>query len=105
MSNREPNLVGKIMPQPAAPFEFDAAIDITADLCPMTFVRTRLALDRLPRGGVLKVRLKGVEPLENVPAAAVSLGHTVLHRRDDADGTTTLWLRKGRDLAGTARPM
>jgi TusA-related sulfurtransferase len=41
-------------------------IDITKDLCPMTFVRTRLALDRMTPGEILRVRLKGDEPLRNV---------------------------------------
>lgn len=83
------------MSQPATPPDFDVAIDITADLCPMTFVRTRLALDRMKAGDVLRVRLKGVEPLENVPRTAVSLAHTVLYRQDGEDGVTLLWLLRG----------
>ena len=34
-------------------------IDITSDICPMTFVRTRLALDKMAPGETLLVRLKG----------------------------------------------
>lgn len=34
-------------------------LDITADTCPLTFVRTRLALDSMAPEGVLVVRLKG----------------------------------------------
>ncbi len=83
------------MSQPAAQPDFDAMIDISADLCPMTFVRTRLALDRMKPGDVLLVRLKGVEPLENVPRTVVSQGHMVLHRQDGADGVTSLWVRRG----------
>ena len=45
----------------------DAHLDITREVCPMTFVRTKIALERLPVGGVLEVRLKGDEPLKNVP--------------------------------------
>ena len=52
----------------------DARIDITAEVCPMTFVRTRIALERLPVGGVLEVRLKGDEPLRNVPGSAKRRG-------------------------------
>ena len=53
-----------------------AEIDITRDVCPMTFVRTRLALDRLSSGDVLLVRLSGEEPLRNVPRTAAEQGHT-----------------------------
>jgi TusA-related sulfurtransferase len=45
----------------------DKAIDITAETCPMTFVRTRLALDALDPGQILLVRLAGADPLANVP--------------------------------------
>ena len=78
-----------LMMQPS----FDRQIDITADICPMTFVRTRLALDTLAAGQTLLVRLKGVEPLRNVPRSAAALGHQELHRETDADGATLLWLR------------
>jgi tRNA 2-thiouridine synthesizing protein A len=73
-------------------------IDITADLCPMTFVRTRLALDTMQPGEVLLVRLKGDEPLRNVPRSAAALGHLELHREIDAEGATLLWLRRGSQV-------
>jgi TusA-related sulfurtransferase len=73
---------------------FDQAIDITTETCPMTFVRVRLALDRMPAGQVLRVRLAGPEPLRNVPRTAAEQGHAVL--RQAADGAATLlWIRKG----------
>lgn len=53
-------------------------LDITADICPITFVRTKLALERLQPGEVLEVRLKGAEPLKNVPRSATEQGHVVL---------------------------
>lgn len=71
------------------------AIDITRDICPMTFVRTRLALDRLAPGAVLLVRLTGEEPRTNVPRTAKSLGHQILHTESGTDGATTLWIKRG----------
>ncbi|MHC8507979.1 MAG: sulfurtransferase TusA family protein [Rhodospirillales bacterium] len=56
----------------------DEAIDITGHLCPMTFVRTKLAIEALNVGQVLEVRLKGAEPLDNVPRNAREHGHEVL---------------------------
>lgn len=73
----------------------DATLDITAFLCPMTFVRTRLALDRLGSGQVLAVRLRGEEPRRNVPRTAAEQGHAVLALHDNPDGTATLLIRKG----------
>ena len=41
----------------------------------MTFVRTKLKLERLNPGDILRVRLRGEEPLKNVPRAARDEGH------------------------------
>ena len=56
----------------------DQTIDITAEVCPMTFVRTKLRLERMKPGEVLEVRLRGDEPLRNVPRAAREEGHQIL---------------------------
>ena len=44
----------------------------------MTFVRTKLKLERMLPGEVLCVRLRGDEPLRNVPRAARGEGHIIL---------------------------
>lgn len=72
----------------------DMTIDITGEICPMTFVRTRLALDRLASGQTLLVLLKGDEPLANVPRTAAQQGHAVLALETGADGITRLLLRR-----------
>lgn len=72
----------------------DRVLDITAETCPMTFVRTRLALDAMTTGQILLVRLRGAEPRERVPRTATSLGHTVLGQEDRPDGTSLLLLRR-----------
>jgi tRNA 2-thiouridine synthesizing protein A len=72
----------------------DRAIDITAETCPMTFVRTRLALDAMAPGQILLVRLKGADPIANVPRAAADQGHDPLDLLMLEDGTAILILRK-----------
>lgn len=56
----------------------DQTLDITAEVCPMTFVRTKLRLERMRSGEVLAVRLRGDEPLRNVPRSARDEGHIIL---------------------------
>ena len=73
----------------------DQHLDITSEVCPMTFVKTRLALDRLAPGQTLLIRLRGNEPSRNVPRTAVEQGHTVLSQHERPDGTTDLLLRRG----------
>lgn len=75
--------------------DYDVALDITSEVCPMTFVRTRLALDRMAPGQVLKVRLCGDEPLRNVPRTAREQGHEVLSLETGPNGVSVLRLRRG----------
>ena len=63
----------------------DQTIDITGEVCPMTFVRTKLKLERMRSGEVLSVRLRGEEPLRNVPRAAREEGHTILGIEADGE--------------------
>jgi tRNA 2-thiouridine synthesizing protein A len=52
-------------------------LDVTALTCPMTWVRTKLALERLDPGETLEVRVSEGEALENVPRSAADAGHEV----------------------------
>jgi tRNA 2-thiouridine synthesizing protein A len=70
-------------------------LDIREEICPMTFVRTRLALDRMAPGETLLVVLRGEEPRRNVPRSAAAQGHEVLSEQTGADGITRLVLRRG----------
>jgi tRNA 2-thiouridine synthesizing protein A len=60
----------------------------------MTFVRTRLALDRLLPGSKLLVVLKGEEPRRNVPRSAREHGHKILAETTGPDGTTRLLIER-----------
>ena len=72
----------------------DLEIDVTSEVCPMTYVRTRLALDRLQSGQVLGVTLRGEEPARNVPETARVQGHAVLGEVARADGSVRVLIRK-----------
>ena len=52
-------------------------LDITALTCPMTWVRTKLELERMAPGEVLTVTCAPGEALENVPRSAAAAGHEV----------------------------
>ena len=64
-------------------------LDITDLRCPMTWVRTKLALERLAPGEQLDVRCPEGEALENVPRSARDAGHDVR-----VDGTTVRIVRR-----------
>jgi TusA-related sulfurtransferase len=58
-------------------------LDITALTCPLTWVHTKLELDRMRAGEALEVRCSPGEALENVPRSARAAGHGVT-----VEGTT-----------------
>ncbi len=74
--------------------QVDSHLDITAETCPMTFVRTRLALDRMQPGQVLQVLLRGDEPRRNVPRTAAEQGHAVLRQEELPGGAMAVRIRK-----------
>ena len=61
-------------------------LDITHLVCPMTFVRTKLAIEQMASGEVLEVRMNAGEPLENVPRSVREMGHQVLSLEPEAKG-------------------
>lgn len=73
----------------------DRVLDITGEVCPMTFVRTRLALDRMAPGERLLVLLRGDEPVRNVPRTAREQGHLVLEQTPGDGGITRVLIEKG----------
>jgi TusA-related sulfurtransferase len=71
----------------------DAVVDITREVCPMTYVRVKLALEGLVAGQTLEVLLRGAEPLKNVPRSAREDGHEVISLEALDDGRSRLLLR------------
>jgi TusA-related sulfurtransferase len=57
----------------------DYFLDITSEVCPLTFVRTKLLIETMARGSTAEVRLQGAEPLENVPRAIKAQGLSILY--------------------------
>ncbi|MEM7047650.1 MAG: sulfurtransferase TusA family protein [Pseudomonadota bacterium] len=53
-------------------------LDITQDSCPMTFVKTRVAFDKLKDAQTLVVRLVGEENLQSVTGGIAECGGEVL---------------------------
>jgi tRNA 2-thiouridine synthesizing protein A len=55
-----------------------ATVDLRPFACPLTYVKTRIALERLAPGDVLELWLSAGEPAESVPRSAEEDGHRVV---------------------------
>ncbi|MDF2925546.1 MAG: SirA-like protein [Paenibacillaceae bacterium] len=75
----------------------DAYVDITDVVCPITFVKAKVALEELEEGQVLEIRMNEGEPIQNVPRSLKDEGHKVALVENDGDGTFRIFVVKGEE--------
>ena len=77
-----------------AEIAFDDQVDITDKVCPLTFVKAKVAIEELDDGEVLAIRMNDGEPVQNVPRSIKEEGHQILKLNTNDDGTYTLFVKK-----------
>ena len=80
-----------------AEFNITDTVDVTDVVCPVTFVKAKVALDELDEGDILSIRLNDGEPVQNVPRSLKEEGHKVLELTQNDDGTYQLIVQKVGD--------
>ena len=70
------------------------ALDIRGEVCPFTFVRTKLALEALPIDGTLRVITDHEPASRNIPRSATEWGQEVIGVSRLPDGTWAIDLRR-----------
>lgn len=71
-----------------------AELNLTGLACPMNFVKTKLALDKIPVGALLCVRLDQGERLDSVTESVRAEGHEILSCSILEDGSALVTIRK-----------
>ena len=77
-----------------ADYKIDDTVDITDVVCPVTFVKAKVALEEMDEGQVLAVKMNDGEPVQNVPRSIKEEGHQILKLDTNDDGTYTLFVKK-----------
>ena len=77
--------------------KIDDTVDITDVVCPVTFVKAKVALEELDEGQILSIRMNDGEPVQNVPRSIKEEGHQIPKLDDNEDGTYTLYVKKVED--------
>jgi len=77
-----------------APTTADHFLDITGEVCPLTFVRTKLLIERMASGETAEVRLQGEEPLSNVPRSVKEQGDHVVSLSPERPGGPELGIHR-----------
>ena len=75
----------------------DDTVDITDKVCPLTFVKAKVAIDELEDGEVIAIRMNDGEPVQNVPRSIKEEGHQILKLVNNEDGTYNLIVKKFED--------
>ena len=61
-----------------AEYKVDRKIDIRGEICPYTYVKSKLAIEDLKSGQVLEVIVDHAPAVESVPRSMESEGHMVI---------------------------
>ena len=72
-------------------------LDLRGEVCPYTFVRTRLALEEMPLGSVLRVVVDHEPATRNIPRSATEWGQEVAGVTGPRDGVWVIELVKRRE--------
>jgi tRNA 2-thiouridine synthesizing protein A len=72
-------------------------LDLRGEVCPYTFVKTKLALEEMEPGEILEVTVDHAPAVENVPRSVENRGHEVLQVQQNRDSDWKIMVRKRDD--------
>ena len=70
-------------------------LDLKGEVCPYTFVKSKLALEEMESGQVLRVIVDNPGSAANVPRSLSSEGHQILHVEILNDTDWAITVKKG----------
>lgn len=80
-----------------AGIEINDTVDITDKVCPLTFVKAKVAIEELEEGEIISIHMNDGEPVQNVPRSIKEEGHQILKLVNNEDGTFDLIVKKVGD--------
>lgn len=73
----------------------DAKLDLRGEVCPYTFLKSKLALEAMAVGEVLRVVVDNETSARDVPRGLANAGHAVLAVESPGAGVWAIVVRKG----------
>ena len=80
-------------------FKIDRTLDIRGQVCPLTFVRAKLAIEKMAMGEVLEIVVDHQPAAVNVPRSMEHEGQSVLGIEQSGEKEWHLFVRKDREKA------
>lgn len=78
-------------------FKADKTLDIKGQVCPYTFVRSKLAIEKMELGQVLEIVTDHRPASENVPRSMENEGQKVLKIEQTAEKEWHIYVRKDKE--------
>lgn len=78
-------------------FKADKTLDIKGQVCPYTFVRSKLAIEKMELGQVLEIVTDHRPASENVPKSMENEGQKVLKIEQTAEKEWHIYVRKDKE--------
>lgn len=82
-------------------FTVDRTLDIRGQVCPLTFVRSKLAIEKMALGEVLEIVVDHQPASVNVPRSMEHEGQKVLKVEQTGEREWRLFVRKDRERPKT----
>jgi TusA-related sulfurtransferase len=76
--------------------KFDRELDLRGEVCPFTFVKSKLIIEQMNTGEVLKIILDYKPSVENVPKSMKEEYQEVLGVKQIGDNLWEVYIRKAR---------
>ncbi len=76
--------------------EFDRELDLKGEVCPFTFVKSKLILEQMEPGQILRIILDYKPSVENVPKSMREEGQEVLEVKQIGENLWEVIVRKVR---------
>jgi TusA-related sulfurtransferase len=72
-------------------------LDLRGEVCPYTFLKSKLTLEGVPAGGTLRVLVDNETSARDVPRSLGRSGHAVLAVEPIGDGAWAIVVQKGSE--------
>lgn len=73
---------------------YDRLIELKTEVCPYTFIKSKLAIEKMESGKILKVIVDNPLSAEDVPRGMELEGHQILKVEKIIDNEWHIWIKK-----------
>ncbi len=77
--------------------KIDKRLNITGEVCPYTFVKSKLAIEEIKPGQLLEIIVDHLPAVENVPRSLENEGHKILEVKQISEKDWRLLIQKSRE--------